>query len=100
MSNARARAVVDGYTVDRTIYPWCAYKGARFAPDEWHEVHTDLESELLAALERAADHFAQLGHDALCNGVHAPDGQCEGMHWASETESIMLEAIAKARGVA
>lgn len=29
-----------GYVVDRSCYPWVAYKGLRFKPMEWHYVDT------------------------------------------------------------
>ncbi len=52
---------------------------------------------LLAACERALAHWEQLGHDAVCNGVHAPDGQCEGSHWAAQTEDMLRDAIKQAK---
>lgn len=36
-------------------------------------------------------------HAAFCNGVHAPDGQCEGMHWLSRAEDDLEKAIAAAK---
>ena len=35
-----AGAEAAGYTVDRSCYPWVAYRGARFAPDEWFPLIT------------------------------------------------------------
>ena len=54
--------------------------------------------QMLEALRRAKAHFEVLGHDAVCNGVHAPDGQCEGEHWAAQTINQIDAAIAAATG--
>lgn len=35
-----AEAIVQGFAMDRTSYPWVAYKGARFNPDELIYVYT------------------------------------------------------------
>jgi len=35
-----------GYTVDRSCYPWFAYKGPRFNPSEARLCWTDTESNL------------------------------------------------------
>lgn len=35
-----------GYTIDKTCYPWVAYKGPRFAPTSMRYVFTDLETQL------------------------------------------------------
>ena len=48
----RADAEAQGFAVDTYCYPWLAYKGPRFAPEETRHVYTDLEAELLA--EKAA----------------------------------------------
>jgi hypothetical protein len=40
-----------GFTIDDTCYPWLAYKGPRFRPDEWRHVFTDTEAEMLRTLE-------------------------------------------------
>jgi hypothetical protein len=47
----RKEAEERGYTVDRSCYPWVAYKGLRFNPEEWKPILTDLEEELLGALQ-------------------------------------------------
>lgn len=56
-------------------------------------------SGLLAACKHALEHFRQLDHEAVCNGVHAPDGQCEGEHWAAQTEELLRLAIEKAEAL-
>lgn len=35
-----ADAEADGFTIDRHCFPWIAYKGPRFQPDEWFPVIT------------------------------------------------------------
>lgn len=35
-----SEAEAQGYTVDRTCYPWLAYKGPRFEPTETQAVDT------------------------------------------------------------
>lgn len=37
-------------------------------------------------------------HAAFCNGVHAPDGQCEGEYWLSETTEALRAALAGGEG--
>lgn len=56
----RAEAEWWDYTVDRHCYPWVAYMGPRFRPDELVEVLTDLEAELLQALKKAREYVPQL----------------------------------------
>lgn len=41
----KREAEAAGFTVDTTVYPWFAYKGHRFRPDESRTVLTDLEAE-------------------------------------------------------
>lgn len=41
-SDARA----EGLTIDRNVYPWFAYKGDRFSPEQSREVTTDYEEFL------------------------------------------------------
>lgn len=36
-----------GFVIDDTSYPWVAYKGLRFAPDEIRDCYTDLEAHLM-----------------------------------------------------
>lgn len=43
----KEEAEKQGYIVDTTTYPWVAYKGSRFQPDEWQECYTDLEFKLM-----------------------------------------------------
>ncbi len=41
-----------GYKIDDAVYPWVAYKGARFSADsDWGYVRTELEAQLAEALE-------------------------------------------------
>ena len=44
-----------GFTVDDHCYPWVAYKGPRFRPDEWHCVDTDDEALLRGVAGGAMD---------------------------------------------
>lgn len=55
MRQSRAEAESKGYSVDEHCYPWIAYKGARFSPDEWHHVLTDVEHEALNCLIRIVE---------------------------------------------
>lgn len=43
----RLQYAAAGFTIDSTCYPWIAYKGPRFAPDEMAEIMTDKESMLM-----------------------------------------------------
>lgn len=47
---SREEAEASGWIVDTSCYPWVAYKGARFKPDDSMRVLTDLEAELTKAL--------------------------------------------------
>lgn len=48
-------AKAQGYAVDQTCYSHVAYKGPRFAPDEWRCVFTETEGALLDALTELCD---------------------------------------------
>lgn len=48
---SRAEALAQGYTIDDG-HGAVAYKGPRFNPDEWRDVPTEREEELLMQLER------------------------------------------------
>ena len=75
----RAEAEALGYTVDEHCYPWFAYKGSRFAPDERvFGILTDKEAELAAALE------AMLAQ-----------GDFRSPHWAGDKARA---ALARAKG--
>ena len=58
-----------GFTIDECCYPWVAYKGPRFRPDEWHSCLTNKEAALIEALaELVESHFdanAQRANAAL-----------------------------------
>jgi len=69
--NDRQQAESEGFTVDTHCYPWFAYKGPRFRPDESKSIRTDLECsvqqdcgadrQVEALADRAefyADHYA------------------------------------------
>ena len=43
-----------GMELDRSVYPYLAYKGSRFHPEEWCDCYTDLEAELIRRLEEIA----------------------------------------------
>lgn len=49
---SRAEAEAAGYDVDRSCYPWVAYKGPRFQPTEIHYIDTDREADLREDKER------------------------------------------------
>jgi hypothetical protein len=40
----------EGYTIDRHCYPWLAYKGPRFKPEDSQFCYTDREAAMLKAL--------------------------------------------------
>ncbi len=44
-----AQAVAEGFDVDRSCYPWIAYRGPRFNPDVYRECMTANEAELVDA---------------------------------------------------
>jgi hypothetical protein len=46
----REEAIAQGFVVDTHCYPWCAYRGPRFQPDEQVDVWTDEEARLRALL--------------------------------------------------
>lgn len=52
----------DGFVIDETCYPWVAYKGHRFAPDEIHQCYTSLESALIRTLVALKDDGAISAH--------------------------------------
>lgn len=39
-----------GFTIDKTCYPWVAYKGPRFQPTEWYTMVTPAVSDLGARI--------------------------------------------------
>lgn len=62
-----AEAEQKGYTVDRSCYPWVAYKGSRFDPTEFFYILTDNENHLVdllndasAKMEEASEFIDQL----------------------------------------
>lgn len=50
-----------GYTIDDSCYPYFAYKGLRWAPDEFSYAYTDMEEELLKALKKARSKIVREG---------------------------------------
>lgn len=47
-----AQAREQGYTIDDTCYPWVAYKGPRFAPDDFQWCFTELEARMAETLSK------------------------------------------------
>jgi hypothetical protein len=47
---SRKIAEAAGFIVDRHCYPWLAYKGPRFRPEDAHDCLTDCESALFEQL--------------------------------------------------
>lgn len=45
INKSASEMIREGFSVDRVCYPWVAYKGSRFKPDEWYEIPTDREVE-------------------------------------------------------
>ena len=61
----RSEAESAGFAVDRTCYPWVAYKGPRFQPAEFHYIDTDREASLREDAERLDALVADLLSEAL-----------------------------------
>lgn len=51
-----------------------------------------------AALETTLKFIDSLGHEAICNGVHSPDGQCEGSWLTSRFSDEILSILARIEG--
>lgn len=41
-----------GYVIDNMTYPWFAYKGLRYAPDQFQYSYTDLEETLIKVIKK------------------------------------------------
>lgn len=61
----RSEAESAGFVVDKTCYPWVAYKGPRFQPTEWHYIDTDREASLREDAERLDALEAEVLSEAL-----------------------------------
>lgn len=59
---------------------------------------------LAESTERLARHIdevpTKLAHEAFCNGVHAPNGMCEGEHWLGGTMQGAEDSLAAWREAA
>lgn len=89
MSKLTSKAAASqGYTVDHHVYPWAAYKGPRFRPNEMRECLTDLEAELLKACKSRVE---------SCCGTDVADLQVDGLRPCAEC-SMLCVAIRKAEG--
>lgn len=51
----REKAEKRGFKIDDTVYPWLAYKGPRFRPEESARCLTDREAALALALRGLLD---------------------------------------------
>jgi hypothetical protein len=59
-----------GFTIDTHVYPWLAYKGARFSPTTIVKCYSEEEAEFLAkieALEKEIEELKQLGIKKFSN---------------------------------
>jgi hypothetical protein len=56
----RQEAEAAGYKVDSHVYPWIAYKGPRYRPDEIKQIETDLEAARGAEVTRLRREVLQL----------------------------------------
>lgn len=80
-----------GFTVDRHVYPWHAYKGPRFGATETRDCLTDLEHDLVAALEplavmarmeaERAERHAKVYRDSGKHGALASAQSCIADSW-------------------
>ena len=62
-SDARA----EGFTLDRNVYPWFAYKGDRFSPDQSREVTTDYEEFLQKEVDYLEEDLEMAENEADAN---------------------------------
>jgi len=104
------QALADGYQVDQQVYPWIAYKGARFRPDETVEVETERETELREAATIGAatseaiyqflDRIERAGGATSLSGIAACHAMLTSMKKnRSRVIKLVVEPIQKAEGV-
>lgn len=67
----------EGFIVDKTCYPWVAYKGPRFQPTAIHYIMTDNESTLKLQLKQVGDALVVADeHIDYCGGGDAWEREC------------------------
>ncbi|MEK9722024.1 MAG: hypothetical protein VW405_00890 [Rhodospirillaceae bacterium] len=67
---------------------------ARYEAEREREIRKPLVDACSRALHLLQSMNTGHQHDVFCNGVHAPSGHCEGMHWLAET----MDELGKACG--